>query len=172
MEQTTIAQEQKTENFSFSQHFVKALIGALYYLILYIPFILPYNIWGKAATRLSHVWESKSLAYDENNGTYPLHNFYLKYVVNFIFDALMFLIWPIGLIITIKMRIDNEGMEIVDVLIMLFTWYIYVIAIRVMKEIVFFILNTLVSWFLNVIKNMGQLIKNIWLLNFVIKRKD
>ncbi len=172
MEQTTIAQEQKTENFSFSQHFVKALIGALYYLILYIPFILPYNIWGKAATRLSLIWESKSLAYNEDGGTYPLHSFYLKYVVNFIFDALMFLIWPIGLIITIKMRIDNDGMEIVDVLIMLFTWYIYVIVIRVMKEVVYFVLNTLVAWFLNVIKNIGQLIKNMWLLNIVIKRKD
>lgn len=172
MEQTTIAQEQKTENFSFSQHFVKALIGALYYLILYIPFILPYNIWGKAATRLSLIWESKSLTYNEDGGTYPLHSFYLKYVVNFIFDALMFLIWPIGLIITIKMRIDNDGMEIVDVLIMLFTWYIYVIVIRVMKEVVYFVLNTLVAWFLNVIKNIGQLIKNMWLLNIVIKRKD
>ena len=172
MEQTTIAEEQKTENFNFSQHFVKALIGALYYLILYIPFILPFNIWGKATTRLSHVWESKSLAYSEDNGTYPLHSFYLKYIVNFIFDAAMFLVWPVGLVMTIKARIDNEGMEIMDVLIMLFTYYIFVVAIRVMKEVLFFILNTLVSWFLDVIKNIGQLIKNIWLLNIVIKRKD
>jgi hypothetical protein len=172
MEQTTIAEEQKTENFNFSQHFVKALIGALYYLILYIPFILPFNIWGKATTRLSHVWESKSLAYSEENGAYPLHNFYLKYVVNFIFDAAMFLVWPIGLVMTIKARIDNEGMEIMDVLIMLFTFYIYVVGIRVMKEVLFFILNTLISWFLDVIKNIGQLIKNVWLLNIVIKRKD
>jgi hypothetical protein len=172
MEQTTIAQEQKTENFNFSQHFVKALIGALYYLILYIPFILPYNIWGKAATRLSHVWESKTLAYNEDYGNYPLHSFYLKYVVNFIFDALIFLIWPIGLVLTIKARIDNESMDFVDILIMLFTYYVFVIGIRVVKEVVYFVLNTLVAWFLDVIKNIGQLIKNMWLLNIVIKRKD
>jgi hypothetical protein len=92
--------------------------------------------------------------------------------VNFIFDAAMFLVWPVGLVMTIKARIDNEGMEIMDVLIMLFTFYIYVVGIRVMKEVLFFILNTLVSWFFDVIKNIGQLIKNVWLLNIVIKRKD
>ena len=63
-------------------------------------------------------------------------------------------------------------MEIVDMLIMLFTFYFYAVLIRVSKEVVFFILNNLVSWFLNVIKNIGQLIKNAWLLNIVIKRKD
>jgi len=172
MEETILTAEQKTEKFSFSQHFVKALIGVLYYLIVYIPFIMPFSIWGKATARLSHVWESKSIEYNEDNGTYPLHSFYLKYVVNFVFDAFMFLIWPIGLILTIKSRIDNESMEIDEMLIMLFTFYFNVVLIRVSKEIVFFILNNLVSWFLNVIKNIGQLIKNAWLLNIVIKRKD
>jgi hypothetical protein len=84
----------------------------------------------------------------------------------------MFLIWPIGLVLTIIARVDNEGMDIMDILMMLFSYYIFVVALRIMKEIMYFVLNTLVSWFLDVIKNMGQLIKNMWLLNIVIKRKD
>jgi hypothetical protein len=172
MENSIIAQEHKTENFSFAQHFVKALIGALYYLLLYIPFILPYMVWGKAATRLSSLWETKSLSYNEDTASYPMHTFYLRYVVDFIFDATMFLLWLVGLIMTIKSRIDNESMEILDMITMLYTFYIGVVGVRVGKEIVFFVLNTLVHWFLSVIGNIGMLIKNMWLLNIVIKRKD
>jgi hypothetical protein len=170
METTTIATEQKTENFNFSNHFVKALISALYYLIIYIPFILPFAIWGKAAARLSMLWESKSLGYNEENSNYPIYNFYFNYIVNFIFDASMFLIWPIGLIITIISMTDNA--DAIGALTMLFSYYASVIGMRAGKEVVFFVLNTLVSWFISVIVNIGQLIKNMWLLNIVIKRKD
>ena len=58
---TNIANETKTEDFDFKKHFVKASLGALYYLFVYIPFILPYKIWGKAATRISLLWENKSI---------------------------------------------------------------------------------------------------------------
>jgi len=32
-------------------------------------------------------------------------------------------------------------------------------------------LNTLLKWFIEVLTNIGKLIKNIWLLNFVYKKK-
>ena len=33
-------------------------------------------------------------------------------------------------------------------------------------------INNLVSWILEMIVNVGKLIKNVWLLNFVVKRKE
>ena len=174
MENRNIANEQRTEDFNFKQHALSALIGALYYLIAYIPFILPFVIWGKAATRVSKVWEEKSLGYNEEGKTYPLFSFYLIYIIDFLFDAIILLVWPIyGLIIlyTYLMNFDIE--YILQLLILpLFMAYVSVLSLRLMKEVLFFILNTLISWILDVIKNIGQLIKNMWLLNFVIKKKQ
>ena len=92
------AVELKTGEFDFKEHALKAILGALYYLFIYIPFILPFKIWGKAATRVSSLWDTKSLAYNENNSNYPIYLFYFEYMINFIFDAVTVLMWPIGFI--------------------------------------------------------------------------
>ena len=174
IENKKIAIESKTEDFDFKKHFVKASLGALYYLFVYIPFILPFKIWGKAAARISSLWESKSVAYNEKEKEYPLFSFYLNYIINFIFDALIFLVWPIGLIFATYMYIDGFKFMnfFYDYVLQLFYFYISVLSIRLAKEILFFILNYLITWLLDVIRNIGLLIKNAWLLNFVYKKKE
>ena len=171
---TNIANETKTDDFDFKKHFVNASLGALYYLFVYIPFILPFNIWGKAATRISLLWENKSIVYGENDKEYPLYLFYFNYIINFIFDALIFLAWPIGLVYATYAYID--AFKYMDFfcgyVVSLFTFYFSVLAIRLAKETLFFILNYLVIWLFDVIKNIGLLIKNIWLLNFVTRKKE
>ena len=131
--------------------------------------MLPFKIWGNAATRISALWDSKTIDYQEKGKGYPLFAFYLNYLINFIFDALMFLAWPVGLIAAIVLGILSG--EIVGFGSALVGFYSLVLGLRLAKEILFFILNTLITWILDVIKNIGQLIKNIWLLNFVIKKK-
>ena len=172
-ESTNIAMESKTEEFDFKEHLVKASLGALYYLFVYIPFILPFNIWGKAATRISLLWDDKSILYNENEEGYPLFAFYFNYIINFIFDAFMFLAWPIGLILATYSYIDGlEYANLYDAyIITLFMYYFSVIGIRLAKETLFFVLNYLIKWLFSVIKNIGLLIKNMWLLNFVIRKK-
>ncbi|MEJ6663161.1 MAG: hypothetical protein QNL31_02560 [Flavobacteriaceae bacterium] len=169
-----IANEIKTEDFDFKKHFVKASLGALYYLFVYIPFILPYKIWGKAATRISLLWENKSIVYNEKDKGYPLYLFYFNYIINFIFDALIFLAWPVGIIYATYLYIDSfEYMDFFGgYVVSLFAYYFSVLSIRLAKETLFFILNYLIVWLFEVIKNIGLLIKNIWLLNFVIKKKE
>ena len=168
-----IAFESKTEDFDFKEHFLKAALGALYYLFVYIPFILPFKIWGKAATRISTLWDNKSITYNENDKGYPLFLFCFNYLINFVFDALMFLVWPIGLIYATYAYIDGfENLKFFDGYVLkLFLYYFAVLAISLAKETLFFILNYLITWVFDVIKNIGLLIKNMWLLNFVIKKK-
>ncbi|MCF6184745.1 MAG: hypothetical protein L3J56_09015 [Bacteroidales bacterium] len=169
-----IANEPKTEDFSFKNHFVKAALGALYYLFIYIPFILPFKIWGKAATRISLLWDNKSITYNEKEKEYPLYLFYFNYIINFIFDALIFLAWPIGLIYATYLYIDGfEYMKFFGGYVKnLFTYYFSVLLIRLAKETLFFILNYLIIWLFEVIRNIGLLIKNLWLLNFVFRKKE
>ena len=170
-----IAVEVKTEDFNFKEHALKALLGSLYYIFVYIPFILPIKIWGKAAARISLVWDSKSISYNENNSKYALFSFYFNYIINFIFDACSVLIYPIGFIYYTYELIDTSlefKYAFEAYIIGLVQVYVSVVAIRFAKETLFFMINNLVSWILEMIVNVGKLIKNVWLLNFVVKRKE
>jgi len=175
MENENSIRDPKTDDFNFGKHALNALIGALYYLIVYIPFILPFQIWGKAATRLSEIWESKTIVYGEGDKVYPLHSFYFTYVINFLLDAIIFLIWLLGFIyINYTFFIDGKAKApfVENYLVPLFMIYVSVIGLKAGKEIIHFILNNLVVWMLDVIVAIGRLIKNMWALNIVIKRKD
>ncbi|MDB4148160.1 hypothetical protein N9591_00190 [Flavobacteriaceae bacterium] len=53
----------------------------------------------------------------------------------------------------------------------LLTVYSSILIIKLQKEILFFIVNNLLSWLFDVLRNIGKLIKNAWLLNFVHRNK-
>jgi len=166
LQEKTIAQEAKTEDFDFGKHFVNALLATLYYLFVFITFILPFKVWTKAATRISMMWESKTISYKEGDDVYPLFSFYFKYFTTFLFDAIIFISWLLGLIFQIKVYHDFKGF-----LIGIFLTYVSVIVIRLSKEVWFYVINNLITWILKVFENIGKLIKNMWLLNFVYKNK-
>ena len=174
MEEDKIIRDPQTGDFDFNKHGLNALFAALYYVVVYIPFILPYHIWGKAATRLSLIWENRSLQYNERDKTYPLFAFYFIYLVNFLIDAIIFLSWPIGFLLTAKAyMIDAEFDGFVEIFVIpLFVIYVSVISWKLMKEAFYFALNNLIVWFFEVIAEIGRFIKHMWRLNFVIKRKD
>ena len=172
MEQEKTIRDAQTEDFSFGSHALKALMAAGYYLLLYIPFILPYIIWGKAATRLSLVWESKSMAYNENDKIYPLHTFIVMYYIYFIFDAVIFLSWILGLLFALYSMTE----EVSAGLMVLIGAYVSVIGIKAAKEVFYFILNHILvalwKWMLNVISAIGRFWIHVWGLNFVYRKKD
>jgi len=170
---SNIVNEVKTEDFNSKKHLLNATLGSLYYLFLYIPFILPFKIWSKAATRVSLMWEEKKLMYDENNNKYPLFLFYFNYIVNFLFDAAIFLAWPLGFIFSTFLFIVNYEYTpfIEGYLYVLSCVYVSVLITKLQKEILFFIINNLLTWLFDVMRNIGKLIKNGWLLNFVHRNK-
>jgi len=172
MEQEKTIRDAQTEDFSFGSHALKALMAAGYYLLLHIPFILPYIIWGKAATRLALVWDSKSIAYNENDKIYPLHTFIVMYYIYFIFDAVIFLSWILGLLFALF----SMTQEVSAGLMVLIGAYVSVIGIKAAKEVFYFILNHILvalwKWILNVISAIGRFWIHVWGLNFVYRKKD
>ncbi|MEY4860723.1 MAG: hypothetical protein RL059_422, partial [Bacteroidota bacterium] len=169
MEQEKTIRDAQTEDFSFGSHALKALMAAGYYLLLYIPFILPYIIWGKAATRLALVWDSKSIAYNENDKIYPLHTFIVMYYIYFIFDAVIFLSWILGLLFALF----SMTQEVSAGLMVLIGAYVSVIGIKAAKEVFYFILNHILvalwKWILNVVSAIGRFWIHVWGLNFVYR---
>jgi len=99
--------------------------------------------------------------------------FYFNYIINFVFDAAMFLLWPLGFIYATYSYIDHFDYTpfIEGYILVLLAIYSYVLIIKLLKEILFFIVNNLLSWLFDVLRNIGKLIKNVWLLNFVHRNK-
>lgn len=172
MEQDQTIRDAQTEDFSFGTHALKALMAAAYYLLIYIPFILPYKIWGKAATRLALFWDSKSIAYSEKDKAYPLHSFIVNYYIYFLFDAVIFLAWVLGFLVAIFFMTQ----EVAAGLVALIVAYLSVVGIKVAKEVFYFMLNhilvSLWKWILNVISAFGRFCINAWGLNFVYRKKE
>lgn len=173
--ENNVVRDPQTEEFNFSKHALNALIGAAYYLLFYIPFMLPYLIWGKAATRINEVWVNKSIAYKEGEKIYPLHSFYFSYVIYFLIDAIIYLVWILGFLgVSYMFLIEGKakGPFVGGYIIPLVMVYTSVIWLKAIKEVVHFFLNNLIIWFLDVMAAIGRFLKHVWALNFVYRKKD
>ena len=159
-----------------------ATISALYYLLVYIPIILPLNIWNQAAIAISGIWESKTLNY-QGSDKYGLAKFlYEKMILAFIFDAMIFLAWPFLLyqalfelhaLDLLGHAFDAGFVQGMKALIYgLLGIYTSVISIRLFKEAFFWAIDNLLSWIISVIRAIGGFCVNAWKLNLVIRRKD
>lgn len=176
--QTELFHEITAEEFQFEKHFGKALVAALYYVMFYLPFVLPVKVWGNAGARLSTIWENKILNYKEQDVKYSLFTFYFNCSLNLTVDAIIFLAYPIGFIYFtydfIASLVDKApvGGAIMGFIGMLFVTFESVLGMKLFKETLIYIINNLVGWMIEVMTNMGKLIKNMWLLNVVIKKKN
>ena len=170
------------ESFNPQTHLRSAVVSSLYYLVVYIPIILPLNIWKQAAVSVAGVWESKALQY-RGTDKYGLAKFlYEKMILTFIFDALIFLAWPFLLyqaffeysaLDMLGYAFDagfGQGMK--ALVYGLLGIYTSVISIRLIKEAFFWAVDNLLSWVISVIRAIGGFFVNAWKLNLVVRRKD
>ena len=101
-----------------------------------------------------------------------------NYLVTFVFDSAILLAWALGLY---QALFEIKGYEVFNymdffpamktMLIGLLTIYTSVIFLKLAKESLNFILENLITWILDVIRSIGQMLVNIWKLNIVIRRK-
>ena len=170
------------DNFNTQTHLRSAITSSLYYLLVYIPLILPLHIWKQAAVSLAAIWDSKALQYQSSDKYGLARFFYEKMILTFIFDALIFLAWPYLLY---KVVIEMSGFDILGyafdagfgqgmktLVYGLLGIYGSVIAIRLSKEAFFWAVDNLLSWVISVIRAIGGFCVNAWKLNLVIRRKD
>lgn len=170
--------EQSNNSFNREEHLVPSFKAAVYYLLVYIPILLPLSIWKTAAVALAKLWQTRSVSFENPTGKYPLWSMLYKYLVTVVFDSAILLAWLIGLYASIFEVKAYEIFKYMDFfpamkttlkgLLMIYT---SVIMIKLAKETLNFILENLITWILDVIRSIGQMMVNIWKLNFVIRRK-
>jgi len=170
--------EQNNNSFKREEHLVPSLKAAVYYLLIYIPLLLPLSIWKTAAVSLAKLWQTRSVSFESPSGKYPLWSMLYNYLITFVFDSAILLAWVFGLYQALFEFKGYEVFKYMDffpamktTLLGLLTIYTSVILLKLAKETLNFILDNLITWILDVIRSIGQMMVNIWKLNFVIRRK-
>ena len=77
-----------------SQTIITAFTHILYQIVYYV-FILPFEVWSKAIKRLAAQRENKSLKFVEIKSQWPMFTFLKRWLIDFLFDALIAIIWII-----------------------------------------------------------------------------
>ncbi|MDA1383034.1 MAG: hypothetical protein O3A22_03945 [Bacteroidetes bacterium] len=159
---------QTNNQFNRDEHLMPSIKAALYYLLVYIPILLPLSIWKDASVSLTNLWQTRSVSFDSSSGKYPLWSLLYKYVITFVFDAAILLAWPYVLyqaIFEFEM-FHNLGSQFeylgfvgtMKYLIMtLLGMYTVVIFLRLAKEALNFVLGIIVTWIFDVISSLGKM---------------
>ena len=175
--------EQSDQEFNKDKHLKPAIQAAVYYLFIYIPILLPLSIWKQAAVSLTSLWQTRSISFNSNSGNYPLWKLLYHYLLTFVFDAAILLAWPLVLY---QFIFELDGFDAIGVMFeympffeavktlatTLIGMYACVIFIRLAKETLKFVVENLVSWMLDVIHGIGQMLVNVWKFNVVIRNKN
>lgn len=85
------------------ENFLQSIADAIIQVLVAIGriILLPFNLWAKAITRLAEQKNSDQLSLNNINGLWPFFTFCKRLLLNFIFDAIAFISYPIGIIFAI-----------------------------------------------------------------------
>ena len=143
------------------ENFVKTLIDALLHVLYAIVklLLLPFSLWVKAITRLADQKERGFLNLANITSLWPFFSFCKRLLIDFIFDAVSFLAYPLGALFAFIMMIVgftelNEFYTVGDVftefVVTLISVYVYPIFMALAHdglELSLLPIRKLIDWF-------------------------
>lgn len=97
MENTENTNPVENSDGQLGKQFVDALLHFLY-RIVYFLFVLPFGLWKNAVVRMSIARRSGSLDVTGIKTDYPFLSWLKRFLFEFLFDAIIVVIWIVGVI--------------------------------------------------------------------------
>lgn len=91
-----------------AESLVPALIHALY-SIVYLLFVIPFDLWSKAVVRLAEQREKGSLRIASINSPWPFFSLIKTLLIEFLFDFFIFLSYFVGILMAIVVMFNDGG---------------------------------------------------------------
>lgn len=105
------------------QNFVNQLVDALLHVLISIVrlILLPFSLWVKSIGKLAEQKKNGLLNLETITGLWPFFSYCKRLTLDFIFDAVTFLLYPLGVLYYIVSFISDvaDGLPFVDGLEML-----------------------------------------------------
>jgi len=87
------------------KHFLPALTFVLREFLKIL--LLPYNLYCKSIERLIETKESSALSIEKSSSNWPFLSFLKRLLLEFLFDAITLLVYPIGIIVFVAVVIQE-----------------------------------------------------------------
>lgn len=94
---------------NFSNLLKSALIHFLYNFFVYYLFVLPFDLWKKAISRLADQREKGALRMSEIKTQWPFLSFLKVFLIEFMFDGVILISYILGPILAIVLWISSES---------------------------------------------------------------
>ena len=94
---------------TLSKQAVSALIHFLYNFFVYFIFIVPFDLWKKATTRLANQRENGGLDLSKSTSKWPFLSFLSTFILDFLIDGFIFMVYVLALPVAIVMAISDGG---------------------------------------------------------------
>ena len=92
---------------TLSKQAVSALIHFLYNFFVYFIFIVPFDLWRKATTRLANQRENGGLDLSKNTSKWPFLSFLNTFILDFLIDGFIFMVYVLALPVAIIVMISG-----------------------------------------------------------------
>ena len=120
------------------------------YQLVYVLFVLPYDVWCSAINRLAAQRENEALKVSEIKSEWPMFVFLKRWLLDFFYDMMIAIIWFVGLCIFLVGLYDaisspyHSEIEFLDFLILLlylYAVYSSVVSIALARDLLVFLLK-------------------------------
>lgn len=136
--------------------FVKLLCDASLHTLLVIVklLLIPYNLWIKSMERLVAQKESGMLDLSKITGLWPLFSYLKRLCLEFILDAVSFLAYPIGIIVsfyfffsTVSYDFGDATVVFIGALLVAYAWPLLMSLLRDYIQLCLLPIYKLIDWF-------------------------
>jgi hypothetical protein len=148
------------EEKKFTNQIVSALIHFLYSFFIYFIFIVPFDLWKKATVRLSIQKEKGGLNITKITSPWPFLSFLKAFVLDFLIDGTIFILYVLGLIIGIFMGIEGGFMGFVTAIVVVYFSPIGLSLLRDFLQLLVLPFKKFLSWASKPAQYMDLEIKN------------
>ncbi len=144
-----------------SDQVTSALVHFLYNFIIYFIFIVPFDLWKKATIRLADQREKGGLEISKINSPWPFLSFLKVFILDFLIDGFIFILYVLGLIVAIlAWIITGEFTMFLGVIVAVYFSPITLSLLRDMLQLMILPFKKFLSWASKPAQYMDLQIKN------------
>jgi hypothetical protein len=140
----------------FPKNFVDSLVQALLHVLITIAkvFVLPLNLWTKSTVKLVEQKENGTVDMLNINSPWPYFTWCKRWIIDFLFDALSFLSYPVGVLVSVFAFVysctqTGFGASLAGLIISLVSVYFVPLFIIAIHDVIVFVLlpiNKFIDW--------------------------
>ncbi len=132
------------------------------YRIVYLLFILPYDLWKRAVKRMTAQRKNHALDADKIKHELPFLVWLKRFVFDFVLDGIAILSWILGVVLVIIDIVDFHYFDFHyfsffgDLVMPLYVWYVMRLSMAILRDVITFTVVMPIRWCLSFLRRPAK----------------